>query len=407
MDGLEWKTLLKMDDLGVPLFLETPKCLMVWPFKMPAPKTGGSSGTFSGGMAWLYLGFIAVYQIFWESRKAKTHCQFKFVHSGSRKLPKETTWQKSILIIYVLIIWMIIYTYIRIDCLCPAWLWKKVELSQNKFAKTYAKNIIAWHGKFGTTFSKFHNSSILYAKFHTWFPPLENASIHVLISILGNCPMIFYSILLTSQRLRVKYTSSCLANRIPSIKKHDKNPLKQLHPKNLNLTKPSKKNFKNLFPTSKSLFWHCFGFRKNVIFPNPWHRTPLHHTCRATASLALCWRDFELNRRHKPPPVAPKRRSLVGHGRWCKFCGMKRFKSLKFVPFFLSAHVHSWIHAFRFFFFFGLFVCVFLFFISLFHVISCHCILSHAIVVVCPWFYDLIIQFSFMLSHFFSLHFIN
>ena len=24
MDGLEWKTLLKWDDLGVPLFLETP-----------------------------------------------------------------------------------------------------------------------------------------------------------------------------------------------------------------------------------------------------------------------------------------------------------------------------------------------------------------------------------------------
>ena len=24
MDGLLWKTLLKMDDLGVPLFLETP-----------------------------------------------------------------------------------------------------------------------------------------------------------------------------------------------------------------------------------------------------------------------------------------------------------------------------------------------------------------------------------------------
>lgn len=85
------------------------KCLMVWPFKMPAPKTGGSSGTFSGGIAWLYLGFIAVYQMIWESRKAKTHCQFKFVHSGFRKLPKETTWQKSILIIYVLLIWMIIY----------------------------------------------------------------------------------------------------------------------------------------------------------------------------------------------------------------------------------------------------------------------------------------------------------
>ena len=161
----------------------------------------------------------------------------------------------------MLLVWMIINTYIyicvRIDCLCPAWLWKKVELSQNKFAKTYAKNIIAWHGKFGTTFSKFHNSSILYAKFHTWFPPLENASIQVLISILVKSPMIFYSILLTSQRLKVKYTSSCLANRIPSIKKHDKNPLKQLHPKNLNLTKPSKKNFKNLFPTSKSL-WALF-----------------------------------------------------------------------------------------------------------------------------------------------------
>ena len=24
MDGLQWKTLFKMDDLGVPLFLETP-----------------------------------------------------------------------------------------------------------------------------------------------------------------------------------------------------------------------------------------------------------------------------------------------------------------------------------------------------------------------------------------------
>ena len=109
----------------------------------------------------------------------------------------------------------------------------------------YIKNIIAWHGKFGTTFSKFRNSSILYAKFHTWFPPLENASIHVLISILGNCPMIFCSTMLTSQRLKVKYTSSCLANRIPSIKKHEKNPLKQFHPKNLNLTKPSKKKTSN------------------------------------------------------------------------------------------------------------------------------------------------------------------
>ena len=196
----------------------------------------------------------------------------------------------------------------------------------------YIKNIIAWHGKFGTTFSKFRNSSILYAKFHTWFPPLENASIHVLISILGNCPMIFCSTMLTSQRLKVKYTSSCLANRIPSIKKHEKNPLKQFHPKNLNLTKPSKKkNIKQKkskphFPTSESL-------GHDVIFPNPWHHTPLHHTCRAAASLALCWHDFELNRRHKPPPVAPKRRSLED-GRGCKFCRMKRFKALKFVPFF-------------------------------------------------------------------------
>ena len=208
---------------------------------------------------------------------------------------------------------MIIYTYIyihtRIDCLCPAWLWKKVELSQHKFAKTYAKNIIAWHGKFGTTSSKFHNSSILYAKFHTWFPPLENASIQVLISILVKCPMIFYSILLTSQRLRVKYTSSCLANRIPSVKKHEKNPLKQLHPKNLNLTKPSKKK-----TSTKKIQTAAFQlpsrFGHDVIFPNPWHHTPLHHTCRAAASQALCWHDFELNRRHKPPPVAPKRRSL-------------------------------------------------------------------------------------------------
>ena len=281
-----------------------------------------------------------------------------------------------------------IYTYIRIDCLCPAWLWKKVELSQNKFAKTYAKNIIAWHGKFGTTFSKFHNSSILYAKFHTWFPPLENASIHVLISILGNCPMIFYSILLTSQRLRVKYTSSCLANRIPSIKKHDKNPLKQLHPKNLNLTKPSKKNFKNLFPTSESL-WAFFLVSKNVIFPNPWHHKPPHHTCRAAASLALCWRDFELNRRHKPPPVAPKRH--LGHGPDASFAAWND-ASLKFVPFFkcscwldwfIQKFMHSGICS----------VCLlfFLFFISLFHFISCHRILWHAIVVVCPWFYDLII----------------
>ena len=27
MDGLEWKTPIKMDDLGVPLFLETPICV--------------------------------------------------------------------------------------------------------------------------------------------------------------------------------------------------------------------------------------------------------------------------------------------------------------------------------------------------------------------------------------------
>ncbi len=39
MDGLQWKTLLKWDDLGVPLFLETP----IWSFQFQSDVSVPSS----------------------------------------------------------------------------------------------------------------------------------------------------------------------------------------------------------------------------------------------------------------------------------------------------------------------------------------------------------------------------
>ena len=87
------RSLEESNDLENVWWFDHSKCL---PLKQAAHQA-----PFQAALAWLYLGFSAVYQMIWESRKAKTHCQFKFVHSGSRKLPKETTWQKSILIIYI------------------------------------------------------------------------------------------------------------------------------------------------------------------------------------------------------------------------------------------------------------------------------------------------------------------